>query len=604
MEAAMLSPDARSLYTSAVCPPPGYVFDQALATTYSLDPTTLLSLPTHLALAERSSKDIPDPIKLLESLRRLSNHFSIYVDHAGIQVPSVKNPLYGMLESILIPVRAPKGGVFHPKLWVLRFVQPDTEEPPLIRVLVLSRNLTYDRSWDISLQLEGQPGRYINTGNKELVEFLWALPSMSTRQVSEAQKQQAEMLAEEIRKTQWELPEYFESVYFSVLGHKRRIWEPPKSNRIVVISPFITDSAIKWLRGFTDEITAVVSRPDELNNLVPDTFQDTTKWYTLDESAESEDGEVTEEHDTLGLHAKAYVFEKGWDTILVIGSANATAAALLERKNIEILAELVARKSKEGIDKLLDENGLGQLLTPYARPEESSIKKDEEEIAAQKALDEAKATLSLAGLNVVCHIEGDALQLSLTVPEPLTLPGISSVKAWPITVSGDRAEDISVLTRANHAVLGNFAAESVTGLIAFVLETNMKNISARMVLNLPVEGLPENRDEAIFKLVVNNREGFLRYLLLLLGEAEGSFIDKGNVLDGGNGNGGWKPAFTDDKPLLEELARAFSRHPEKLKEVNAVVNRFLKENTTSNIIPEDFLKVWNVFEQAMKEVKS
>ncbi len=600
----MLSPDARSLYTSAVCPPPGYIFDQAIATTYSLDPTTLLSLPTHLALAERSSKETPDPIKLLEALRRLANRFSIYVDHTGIKVPSAKNLLFGMLESIMIPVKAPKDGVFHPKLWVLRFVQPDMEEPPLIRVLVLSRNITYDRSWDISLQLEGNPGRYINAGNKELVELLQALPSMSTQQVSGTQKRQAEQLAEEIRKTQWELPENFESVYFSVLGHKRRVWKPPASNRMVVISPFITDSAIDWLRGFTDEMVAVVSRPDELGNLQPDTFAHASNWYTLDESAESEDGEVTEEHDTLGLHAKAYVFEKGWDTTLVIGSANATSAALLERKNIEILAELVTKKKKHGIDKLLDKNELGQLLTPYTRPEESIVVKDEEEVAAQKSLDEAKTLLAVAELKVVCQGDGNTWQLSLTASEPVTLPGISSIKAWPITVSDNRAEDISALTNGNNVVLGKYAAESVTGLIAFVLETKIKNLSARMVLNLPVEGLPENRDEAIFKLVVNNREGFLRYLLLLLGETEGSFIYTGNLLNGGNGNGGWRPAFSDDKPLLEELVRAFSRHPEKLKDVKAIVSRFLKENTTSNIIPEDFLKVWDVFEQAMKEVES
>ncbi len=126
--------------------------------------------------------------------------FSIYVDHTGIKVPSVKNPLYGLLESMAIPVKAPKGGVFHPKIWVLRFVQPDMDEPPLIRLLVLSRNITYDRSWDISLQLEGQPGWRINQGNQQLVEFLQALPSLSTGQVPEAQQQQAIQLAEEIRK--------------------------------------------------------------------------------------------------------------------------------------------------------------------------------------------------------------------------------------------------------------------------------------------------------------------------------------------------------------------------------------------------------------------
>ena len=603
----MLDPnDARSLYTNAVCPPPGYIFDQAIATTYTLDPTTLLSLPTHLVLAERSSKEMPDPIKLLESLRRLSNRFSIYVDHTGIKVPSTKNPLYGMLETILIPVRARKErGVFHPKLWVLRFVQPDTEEPPLIRVLVLSRNITYDRSWDISLQLERKPRRTINAGNKELVEFLQALPTMSTQQVTDAQKQQAEKLADQIRKTQWEMPGDFDSVNFSVLGHKRRVWEPPESKRMVVISPFITDSAIDWLRGFTDEIVAVVSRLDELNNLRSDTFTRASNWYTLDESAESENGEVTEEHDTLGLHAKAYILEKGGRTTVIIGSANATSAALLERKNIEVLTKLSGRKGQVGgIDKLLSDNELGQILSPYVRSTESSVKKDEEEVAAQKSLDEAKTLLAVAGLKVVCQADGNAWQLYLTASDPVALPGISSIKAWPITVSDDRAEDISALENKRNVVLGKYATESVTGLIAFVLKKKKKKISARMVLNLPVEGLPENRDEAIFKLVVNNREGFLRYLLLLLGETEGSFIDTGNVLNGGNGNGGWRPAFSDDKPLLEELVRAFSRHPEKLKDIKAIVSRFLKENTTSNIIPEDFLKVWDVFEQAMKEVES
>jgi len=154
----MLNPDARSLYTGAVTPPPGYVFDQALATTYSLDPATLLSLPTHIALAEHASTTTVDPIRLLESLRRLLDRVSVYVDHTGMKPPSGSNVLFGLLESMVMPVKAVRGGVFHPKIWLLRFVQPDLDESPLIRLLVLSRNITYDRSWDIALQLEGRPG--------------------------------------------------------------------------------------------------------------------------------------------------------------------------------------------------------------------------------------------------------------------------------------------------------------------------------------------------------------------------------------------------------------------------------------------------------------
>src|SRR5580700_5687317 len=59
--------------------------------------------------------------------------------------------LYGLLESSVVQVTAPHGGVFHPKIWVLRFKRAGHVEDVVLRVLILSRNLTGDRSWDLSL---------------------------------------------------------------------------------------------------------------------------------------------------------------------------------------------------------------------------------------------------------------------------------------------------------------------------------------------------------------------------------------------------------------------------------------------------------------------
>ena len=36
------------------------------------------------------------------------------------------------------------------------------------------------------------------------------------------------------------------------------------------------------------------------------------------------------------------------------------------------------------------------------------------------------------------------------------------------------------------------------------------------MLNLPVDNMPEGRNAAVLRTIVANREGFLRYLLLLL----------------------------------------------------------------------------------------
>lgn len=597
----MLNPDARSLYTGAITPPPGYVFDQAIATTYSLDPATLLSLPTYLALAERYSSTTADPIRLLESLRRLSDRFSVYVDYTGIKPPSGNNVLFGLLESMVIPVKAKGGGVFHPKIWVLRFVQPNIDEPALIRLLILSRNITYDRSWDIALQLEGRPGGGYIAANRPLGELLQSLPSMSNQPVSEPRRLQAELLAEEVRKTVWDLPEGFENVSFHVLGVNSRSWKPSWSNRMAVISPFVTNEALSWLRDQTEKLVAVISRFDELNQLAPDTLQLAEKWFTLAEEAETEDGEEPDQRDTLGLHAKVYITEKGWWTRLCLGSANATSAALLRRSNTEILVELVGRTSRVGgIETLLTENGLGQLLSPYNRSEDNQPL-DDEEVAARKVLEVARALLAEAGLKVVCRSDAHVWHLTVVSPQPIKLQGIFQFKAWPITVAEDRASDMLELGYTKVAELGRYATESVTGLIAFEFVTEIKKLSLRMVLNLPVEGLPENRDDAIFKLVLKNREGFLRYILLMLGEYADGFLGQGSIFDRGNGTGSWANSISGDIPILEELARAFSRSSEKLKDVRAVVNRLMRDQTTTSIVPTEFLDLWAVFETALEE---
>ena len=597
----MLAPDTRSLYTGAVSPPPGYVFDQAIATTYSLDPEMLLLLSTCLSLARHPYADQPDPIELLESLRRLSGCLSVYVNRDSIKTPSRDSVLYGLLEPVIAQVKAPMGGVFHPKIWVLRFVEPDSDNPPLIRLLVLSRNITYERSWDIALRLEGRPGRRFIAANRPLGEFLRSLPEIATGQMPLSKRRQAAMLAEEVRKTVWELPEGFEKVSFHITGTTNRSWMLPRSKRMAVISPFLTDDALLWLSGMTEDLVAVVSRPEELERLAPDTLELSEKYFTLDEAAETEEGEDSGNRDTLGLHAKAYVVEKGWDTRLYIGSANATGAALLRRSNTEILVELVGKRSRVGsIETLLGEKGLGPVLLEYV-PSQEPPTTEEEKDRARKALEAAKDSLSEAALKVVCEAEGDSWRLTLESSSQVTLSGISRLRAWPLTVTEQLASDAYGLSDSLAVPLGKFTTESVTGLIAFELMTELKEVSFRMVLNLPVDGLPENRDDAIFRLILNNRESFLRYVLLLLDEYADGFRGGREVFNLRNSASSAGGGFASDVAVLEELVRAFSRDADKLKDVATVVDRLMRDQTVSSAVPPEFLRLWTVFEAAMEE---
>ena len=96
--------------------------------------------------------------------------------------------------------------------------------------------------------------------------------------------------------------------------------------------------------------------------------------------------------------------------------------------------------------------------------------------------------------------------------------------------------------------------------------------------------------------MISNREGFFRYLLLLLGDDKVSGPDPGS----GFGFAQWLARLADgeDIPLLEELTRTYSRHPERLSEISGLV-RDLSQGNQNAIITKDFLNLWTVFEFAI-----
>ena len=124
-----------------------------------------------------------------------------------------------------------------------------------------------------------------------------------------------------------------------------------------------------------------------------------------------------------------------------------------------------------------------------------------------------------------------------------------------------------------------------------------------MVLNLPVAGIPEDRDDAIFRCVLKKKEDFLRYVLLLLGDWAGGFRGREGVFVPKDGTGSAAGGFADETAVLEELVRAFSRDPDRLGDVAAVVNRLTLRGKASGAVPGEFLELWSVFEAAMEEVR-
>jgi hypothetical protein len=178
----MLNPDDRSHLFQLLRPPLGYNLDYAVGTTFSLDLFALLTLPIAFASMDWETAEgepTSNPVVLLEAVRRYTDRMTIFSQAGRIAKPRKHQLLFAYLESSITEVRPsnPKG-VFHPKVWILRFTDGDRI---LYRLLCLSRNLTFDRSWDTVISMEGHLADRVLaiTKNHVLGNFLAALPDMA-----------------------------------------------------------------------------------------------------------------------------------------------------------------------------------------------------------------------------------------------------------------------------------------------------------------------------------------------------------------------------------------------------------------------------------------
>lgn len=593
----MLNPNSRSLLTDALTPPPAMRFDCGIATTFSLDPTALLTLPVHLAWlsAGNDQELLGDPVRLLEAMRRVADRLTVFCDRGRMLVPDFPHALYGLLEPIIHEARAPQGGAFHPKVWLLRFVDENGENP-LLRLMVLSRNLTFDKSWDLSLQLESRPGKKPLTNNQQLQKFLKVIAKASIKKLTAERQGMLDILGDESRKCEWELPAGFKDIGFHILGVDNRNWLPPPSDELAVISPFVREDALKALVNTTGKARFLLARSEELDNIGSETIGSFAYCTVLAEQAETGDSEDETGTTGNGLHAKAYMLKKGWYTHLFVGSANASDRVIdpfVKVRNLEIMVELRGLASKVGgIDTLLSEEGLADILTLYQPPDPDEQRHTIS--AAEKALERVRDRLSTAVLAISCAQIDDAWQLTLTAEAPINLED-SALMVWPLTISRDRAVNGHSLESDAGVVLETVATEQVTSLIGFALSLGDEVL--RFGLEVRLDNPPLDRDAAIMRLIVRNRDGFLRYLLMMLEDLSG--IGAGTSTKqfrrtGGDGAG----INSDDFPLFEMLSRTFVRDPASLLPIGRMVKK-LAADAGEEIVPPEFLRIWSVFEKAL-----
>lgn len=614
----MLDPNMRQLYLESLQPPSGYVLDRAITTTFSLDLLSLLMAPLSMSLFECQNRNdvLKDPIAVHEALKRTTNRLTVFCQQGRIAIPKADTLLYRHLEPVVIEVQPPSNnGVFHPKIWLLRFINNDDV---MYRFLCLSKNLTFDRSWDTILAIEGDLKNRKNafSRNHPLVDFIKTLPTIAINKLNHDMLHNVNTIAEEVRRVNFKTPDGFNGFSFIPSG----ISDYPKPpslhshSRLMVMSPFLSDKSLQPLIDSGSE-NILISREDSLDGLKNyDDVSSNSKIYIMDESAEhpneiEDDDESIDKpslNDFSGLHSKLYISENGWNARILTGSANATIAAFNGR-NVEFLVELRGMKSKIGINNFLDgdQTSFKSFLYEYKRPDSFTLK-DEINKELEDILEDARSTISRSGLSLKVSENSDGTFSKYLSPNCVISinDDVISGKCYPISLKSFDYQNINPLLNGNPIIFNNISILSLTSFIAFELVAQRKKqkISINFVLNLPIEGVPPERDKHILQNIISDENQFIRYLLFLLAEGDNSLFLGKPILKNKDGDMDASNKSDFQFPLFEELVRAYSRNPEKIERISKLIEELNPEIDAGNtLLPEGFIQIWEAFMTAREE---
>lgn len=610
-------PENRQLYTDILRPPEGYRFDCAVATTFSLDFETALAIPAAIVFQDAENREdiLDNPLALLEGIERVADRIAIYCDHGRIKgAKPASSRLMALFENSIKEVVAPGGGAFHPKMWCLRFKPVERNKPVKLRCVILSRNLTCDRSWDLSLCLEGIPGKTQNAVNNRLVSLIQALPAFARDKAHQDTPDFIENICEDLSRCKWDIPVGAKSVSFSVNGIDDMCWQLPKGKRLTVISPFISRRALQALQDniSSSEGCELISRAEELDQIPAKKLCGFSKLLMLNEDRleDTEAGGDSEgAKDINGLHAKAYLVEKGANITLSVGSANATGAALIPSrsgltKNVEIIASLTGTQRKMGtIDDFLHSGGFPDLLSEYARSKPAD---NTEQKAAKKTLETLRATIAGIPFSIDCEPdENKKISLSLENRIPVKKAFFEGVECRFRMLSSENDygwDAIPFLIDPKKTLdLGTFILEDVSRWIVVRLRHCETNTVDTFTLGSTLNGLPEGRDAALRRALIGNSEGFLRYLQLLLGFA-------GNE-DSFNGKSGGAESWSKvigraDSSLLESLLLCLHSGGEELNSIDRLMDNLTDPESGESIVPNDFKTLWESFKPFVSRSKA
>lgn len=293
---------------------------------------------------ETDSKLMQNPIGMLNALQKVSDKIVLFCEAGQIKVPTKPTALSILLEKMVVEVALPKDRqlgrypAFHPKTWILAYVNAEGDKK--YRFVVMSRNLTFDRSWDISFAMDSSKNVRQKKKTQPICDFLDYLVTNVHNTSNNAGKKRNLIrgLCADIKDVSFSLDskifgEDFEVLPLGIGKNAYRMQEDilfckergnanSTFNELVVMSPFLSESVIADFnltdRALSDCKRTLVTRRSELGKLKASDVDNFTIYALKDEIIDGEE-EISDEladKKKQDIHAKIYLRRKYSDVDL------------------------------------------------------------------------------------------------------------------------------------------------------------------------------------------------------------------------------------------------------------------------------------------------
>ena len=647
----MINTRVRTTALEALYAPPGYHFDQAVISTFTLSLEAVFTIPIAIQMGEmvkHEQNEQPtqfsamEKISFIDAVRNIQDRLMIFHQEDAISKPAFPNVLFSFLEKNLIPVTM-TSGVFHPKVWIIRFKSKRKEEW-LYRILVLSRNLTFDPSWDSAIVLEGkysEQNKSSSIQNKELLDFLrWLQTSQYTQQISSEQKANIESIVVQLSFTELQIPVWngkkvFDTMkfrFFSSNPTSNALIFPQKYSRILAISPFLHKSQVQQLCSHRKEGGALtlVARQSQLQQL----DEECLKHLKLTKSCfmpKRVDDFIVENLSIFdsprGLHAKILGLENDKKVRWIIGSSNLTTAGWNGR-NIELNLEFETSKDSPFTIENLWPCGEEKipiysfrfLCERYSRPLDDTTTLEEE---IRKDLGKVRRTLRRP-MTVIWQQSSNTLELKIVAREKPNFDfhriQIQGIHIYPITIEKETVQMTNILESivqgTEKTLLFSLETQKVTKFFAIDIEyaffTSIDSDirvqrTETMIKQLNIEGLDSARREQLIiqDLLIKKPENLFSFLQKILGQK--SVYSKPKENDQPRDSSGHTTELDKMKAILsgldifEHLIQLAAENPQKLQLIQEALKGMKEEEIWNNPMMQDFVKLWKAIEPLLPQ---